>query len=113
MHRYEYLISNPQYELNYLQSEAEREWFAEQIESSFLDEITSEYKIQLGLEMAKCQNFDHFLANKFPTHKRYGGEGCESMIAFFLEAMRCSRKKGSYQLLQETNFKINCLLHSL
>lgn len=31
------------------------------------------------------QAFDHFLANKFTTVKRYGGEGGESMMAIFDE----------------------------
>lgn len=31
------------------------------------------------------QNFDHFLALKFATVKRYGGEGAEAMMVFFNE----------------------------
>jgi len=31
------------------------------------------------------QAFDHFLANKFTTVKRYGGEGAESAMAFYDE----------------------------
>lgn len=31
------------------------------------------------------QEFDHFLATKFATVKRYGGEGAESMMGFFYE----------------------------
>lgn len=31
------------------------------------------------------QEFDHFLATKFATVKRYGGEGAESMMGFFHE----------------------------
>jgi len=31
------------------------------------------------------QAFDNFLAKKFPTVKRYGAEGAESMMAFFDE----------------------------
>ena len=49
------------------------------------DLISNEYKVQLALAMAKSQNFDHFLANKFATVKRYGGEGCETLMVFFLE----------------------------
>ncbi|ODM99756.1 putative 2-oxoglutarate dehydrogenase E1 component DHKTD1, mitochondrial [Orchesella cincta] len=82
------------FEFMHIENEAEREWFAEQVESSVLDDISSEYKTQLALEIAKCQNFEHFLANKFPTYKRYGGEGCESMIALFMEATRSSQETG-------------------
>jgi probable 2-oxoglutarate dehydrogenase E1 component DHKTD1 len=49
------------------------------------EEIPNDYKVQIALEMAKSQNFDHFVANKFATVKRYGGEGCESLMAFFIE----------------------------
>jgi len=31
------------------------------------------------------QAFDHFLAHKFTTVKRYGGEGAESAMAFYDE----------------------------
>jgi len=44
-------------------------------------ELSPEYKSQLCIEMLKCQNFDHFLATKFANLKRYGGEGCESIVA--------------------------------
>lgn len=37
------------------------------------------------LEFISYQAFDNFLAKKFPTVKRYGGEGAESMMAFFDE----------------------------
>ena len=38
--------------------------------------------------MAKSQNFDNFLANKFPSVKRYGGEGAEAMMGMFDELVR-------------------------
>lgn len=37
------------------------------------------------LEMLKCQAFDNFMAKKYVSVKRYGAEGAESMIAFFLQ----------------------------
>ena len=37
------------------------------------------------LEFISYQAFDNFLAKKFQTVKRYGGEGAESMMAFFDE----------------------------
>jgi probable 2-oxoglutarate dehydrogenase E1 component DHKTD1 len=33
--------------------------------------------------MLKSQAFDHFLATKFPTFKRYSLEGGESAMAFY------------------------------
>lgn len=34
------------------------------------------------------QEFDHFLATKFATVKRYSAEGAESMMGFFFELFR-------------------------
>lgn len=41
--------------------------------------------IQVCKTLLEGQAFDHFLAAKFATVKRYGGEGAESMYAFFLQ----------------------------
>ena len=39
------------------------------------------------------QAFDHFIATKFATVKRYGGEGGESMMACFEEVFRgCAQR---------------------
>ncbi|OBS71972.1 hypothetical protein A6R68_13454 [Neotoma lepida] len=38
--------------------------------------------------------FDHFLATKFATVKRYGGEGAESMMGFFHELLKLSAYSG-------------------
>jgi len=38
--------------------------------------------------MLKSQAFDNFLAIKFVSLKRYGGEGAESMMAFFHELFK-------------------------
>ena len=39
----------------------------------------------LAFEMLRCQNFDNYLATKFATVKRYGGEGAEAMVGTFME----------------------------
>lgn len=69
----------------YWQTQEEREWFAEQIESS--ENSILDYKTRRSIltEMLKSQAFDDFLAVKFVTFKRYGGEGAESMMAFLHE----------------------------
>lgn len=40
------------------------------------------------------KEFDHFLATKFATVKRYGGEGAESMMGFFYELFRSAVYSG-------------------
>lgn len=44
--------------------------------------------------MSVPQEFDHFLATKFATVKRYGGEGAESMMGFFHELLKLSAYGG-------------------
>ena len=71
-----------------LQSEFEREWLYERLESGSREELSNEEKKRLALLMVKSQNFDNFLANKFPSVKRYGGEGAEAMMPMFDELVK-------------------------
>ena len=56
--------------------------------------LSDDRKRSLAKLLVSCETFDHFLAKKFGTLKRYGGEGAESMMGFFEEAfkMACSCK---------------------
>ncbi|ESO94167.1 hypothetical protein LOTGIDRAFT_215641 [Lottia gigantea] len=72
-------------EFDYLQTEEEREWFAENFEQKKQTSITDERKIKIAKLLLKSQAFDEFLGSKFTTVKRYGGEGGESMLAAFDE----------------------------
>ncbi|XP_069689765.1 2-oxoadipate dehydrogenase complex component E1 isoform X3 [Periplaneta americana] len=56
------------------------------------EELDNDMKRQIATEMLKSQAFDNFLATKFVTVKRYGGEGAESMMAFFLEFLNSSAR---------------------
>ena len=51
----------------------------------------------MAKEMLKSQNFDHFLATKFASVKRYGGEGAEGMMGFFTEAILNAASRKTYQ----------------
>lgn len=53
-----------------------------------MESIDSETKRAIATEMLKSQAFDNFMAIKFVTFKRYGGEGAESMMAFFHEFIK-------------------------
>lgn len=81
-------------EFEHLPTEEEREWFAEAFETRDSIELSPERQTALGKLMLKCQAFDHFLASKFTTVKRYGGEGCESMMAAFDEIFSQSAQCG-------------------
>lgn len=73
-------------ECAYIESECEREWLIERYERyvSGVDAgLSPPTKIDLLALLLKSQAWDHFLATKFPSVKRYRGEGAESMMAFF------------------------------
>ncbi|KAG5337672.1 DHTK1 dehydrogenase, partial [Acromyrmex charruanus] len=75
-------------EFSYLETEEEREWFAETVERVLTEPLNNETRKTIATEMLKSQAFDNFLAIKFVSLKRYGGEGAESMMAFFHELFK-------------------------
>ncbi|XP_044746657.1 probable 2-oxoglutarate dehydrogenase E1 component DHKTD1, mitochondrial isoform X2 [Coccinella septempunctata] len=86
-------------EFSYLEEEEEREWFAKEFEKLQHITIDDKVKIQMAKEMLKAQEFDRFLAAKYPGLKRYGGEGAEGMIPFFMELFRLSAKEGISEIV--------------
>jgi probable 2-oxoglutarate dehydrogenase E1 component DHKTD1 len=68
-----------------LQTEEEREWFAKSFEETLQESVDEETRQAVAREMLISQTFERFLAVKFVSTKRYGGEGAESMMAFFHE----------------------------
>ncbi|XP_053834052.1 2-oxoadipate dehydrogenase complex component E1 isoform X1 [Vidua macroura] len=72
----------------------EREWFAKRFEELKQEAFTPEEKKHLCKLMLESQEFDHFLATKFTTVKRYGGEGAESMMGFFHELFKMCAYSG-------------------
>ena len=58
--------------------------------------ITDDERKRLAEEMLKSQNFDNFLATKFSNVKRYGGEGAEAMMGFFVELLDNANTKCKY-----------------
>lgn len=78
-------------EISQLQNLEEREWFSRRFEELKREIFSTEEKKHLAKLLLECQEFDHFLATKFSTVKRYGGEGAESMMGFFHEMFKiCS-----------------------
>lgn len=73
-----------------IEDEYEREWFVENYEKLMEEKefITVEEKRALITEMIKFQEFDRFMNVKLPAIKRYGGEGAESMVAFFQNILK-------------------------
>ncbi|OXB57899.1 hypothetical protein ASZ78_006244 [Callipepla squamata] len=72
----------------------ERKWFTKRFEELKQEAFTTEEKKHLCKLMLESQEFDHFLATKFATVKRYGGEGAESMMGFFHELFKMCAYSG-------------------
>lgn len=72
-------------EFNFIESEYERAWFAENYEKIVEEKnsLSSEEKRKLATQLLQFQEFDRFMNVKLPSIKRYGGEGSESTAAFF------------------------------
>uniref|UniRef100_A0A914NGV3 Transketolase-like pyrimidine-binding domain-containing protein n=1 Tax=Meloidogyne incognita TaxID=6306 RepID=A0A914NGV3_MELIC len=77
----------------HLKSVEERNFFIKIFENSLNEfEINSEEKIERLKLLLKMKTFEQFLALKFPTLKRYSGEGAESMFIFFHQLLEdCSQ----------------------
>lgn len=65
----------------YIGSKEERDWLREKIEELPYKELTHEEKITIFKRLCSNESFTNFLKNKFSTSKRFGIEGCDSMIS--------------------------------
>lgn len=86
------------YEFSYLETEAEREWFAQRIESG-KDSIDNARRLEIVKELLQSQAWDKFLSIKYPTVKRYCGEGAESLLTFFSSLYRLTTAEGVEQVV--------------
>ncbi|OAF72082.1 hypothetical protein A3Q56_00126 [Intoshia linei] len=68
-------------EFDYL-PENEQNWLFHQYEENFKD-VNNPAFIKDSILLLKCEAFDHFMAKKYTTTKRYGSEGCESVNIFY------------------------------
>uniref|UniRef100_A0A915NYY2 Transketolase-like pyrimidine-binding domain-containing protein n=1 Tax=Meloidogyne floridensis TaxID=298350 RepID=A0A915NYY2_9BILA len=77
----------------HLKSVEERNFFIKMFENPLNEfKINSEGKIERLKLLLKMKTFEQFLALKFPTLKRYSGEGAESMFIFFHQLLEdCSQ----------------------
>lgn len=65
--------------------EEEREWLSARLELLVTEKVDDAKARAVSEAMLLSQAFDNFLATKFVTFKRYGCEGAEAMMAFFLQ----------------------------
>lgn len=86
----EIYCQNVSVEFQFIENEFERQWFAEHYEKVFeqKSQISRDEKRSLAIELLEFQEFDRFMNAKLPSIKRYGGEGCESILNFFRILLR-------------------------
>lgn len=75
------------FEFAHLTTAEEVRWFEKQVEAN--SSSSSSSSTELARSLLEAEAFDHFLAKKFQSVKRYGGEGAETMITFVEELVRC------------------------
>ncbi|XP_075265675.1 putative 2-oxoadipate dehydrogenase complex component E1 homolog [Convolutriloba macropyga] len=78
----EVYTQNSSLEAGHLENSFERNWLFNEFEKLKLTTLNSETKSRIAEVIMNGEEFDRFTAAKFPTVKRYGGEGAESMLAF-------------------------------
>ncbi|XP_013188189.2 probable 2-oxoglutarate dehydrogenase E1 component DHKTD1 homolog, mitochondrial [Amyelois transitella] len=86
------------YEFSYLETENEREWFAQRVENG-KDSLDKDRRVEILKEMLHSQAWDKFLGVKFPTVKRYCGEGAESLLTFFSTLFGLTTSEGVQQVI--------------
>ncbi|KAH7729868.1 hypothetical protein AAVH_02343 [Aphelenchoides avenae] len=86
-------------EFMHLLNTGEREWFAEQFESTIEAGPTKEERLKSAALMIRSQALDKFLSVKFPMVKRYSGEGAESAIPFYYNLLEESAQYGVKEVI--------------
>lgn len=65
---------------------------ASRFEELLTHSVPDESRRKIAEVLIKSQAWDNFMASKYSTVKRYGGEGSESVMAFFWQLLQsCSQ----------------------
>ncbi|KAF2075278.1 hypothetical protein CYY_003407 [Polysphondylium violaceum] len=67
-------------QFDHVESVEEKEWLYENFEKIQHQTLDKEQRVSILKNLIKSEVFDHFMQKKFPTFKRYGLEGNESMM---------------------------------
>lgn len=82
------------FEFMQLSDKSEREWIARVLETIHAKPVSAETKKSNWRLLHDSETFDHFLAKRFPSVKRYGLEGAESMLLAVDRLMKDSASSG-------------------
>ncbi|CAI2382475.1 unnamed protein product [Moneuplotes crassus] len=77
----EYLYtSNVGVEFSHVESEEEKIWLYQNYEEIMLEPISKAEKMNILTNLQRAEDFELFLHKKFPSYKRYSGEGAETLV---------------------------------
>lgn len=69
-------------EYQHILDREERNWIREKYETFFEPKtVTKDHKMQIFHRLCKNEMFTNFLKNRYTTEKRFGIEGCDSVIS--------------------------------
>lgn len=81
-------------EFSHLTDRNEINWIKAMIEVPVGNTFTKEEKLKILDDLIESDTFERFMATKFPTEKRFGLEGCESLIPAMQEVVDFSIRVG-------------------
>lgn len=84
----------PDEQFSHLTNLTERDFLENLLESSYAAPLTDEEQLAHWELLAKSESFDRFLAKRFPSVKRYGLEGGESMLTAIAEVLKQAQGEG-------------------
>ncbi|KAI1719617.1 transketolase, pyrimidine binding domain-containing protein [Ditylenchus destructor] len=88
-------------EFMHLTEMTERQWFARHYEQFLADGVRVQDKITALEVMLKAKAWENFLAVKFPTVKRYSGEGSEAAVGLYSYLLEDSPNYGIKEFIFE------------
>ena len=59
----------------------ERNWLLNKIENDTFLQTSNDKKLKIFERLCENESFNLFLKSKFPTAKRFGIEGCDTLIS--------------------------------
>uniref|UniRef100_W8AY39 Putative 2-oxoglutarate dehydrogenase E1 component DHKTD1, mitochondrial n=1 Tax=Ceratitis capitata TaxID=7213 RepID=W8AY39_CERCA len=89
-------------EFDYIENLEEREWLAHHFEQLAVGKqrqqsdftVSNDARRQIAELLIKSQTWDNFMAIRFASVKRYGGEGAESLLPFYWQLLRSAAQAG-------------------
>uniref|UniRef100_H2Y7B6 2-oxoadipate dehydrogenase complex component E1 n=1 Tax=Ciona savignyi TaxID=51511 RepID=H2Y7B6_CIOSA len=81
-------------ETDTIESAEEKDWVVNRFSQLQSQDASDSEKHRMAEILIKSQALDQYLAIKFPTLKRYGGEGAESLLVFVDQYLRSTSQSG-------------------